>query len=74
MRYTLGAICGREPSLNTLDIKTPTPSNTPSNIPHATAEPSAERGPPVEKRVIKHEEKVKEADATYFGVPNSHLS
>lgn len=40
-----GAICGRCPSLNTLERRTPTPSNTPSRIPQPTAEPNAERGP-----------------------------
>jgi hypothetical protein len=41
-----GAICGRCDSLNTLDIKTPTPSKTPKRMPQATADPRAERGPP----------------------------
>lgn len=45
--YSLGAICGREPSLNTRDIRTPTPSKTPNRMPHATAEPKADRGPPI---------------------------
>lgn len=48
-RYSLGAICGREPSLKTRDIKTPTPSKTPSRMPHATAEPNADRGPPINR-------------------------
>ncbi len=47
MVYSLGAICGREPSLNTRDIRTPTPSKTPNRMPHATAEPKADRGPPI---------------------------
>ena len=41
-----GAICGRCPSLNTRDTRTPTPSNTPRRIPHAIAEPRADFGPP----------------------------
>ncbi len=48
-----GAICGRWDSLNTRDIRTPTPSNTPNKIPHATAEPRADRGPP-EDRCVKY--------------------
>ena len=47
-RYSQGAICGRCPSLNTLDSNTPTPSNTPSNIPQAIADPSADLGPPIQ--------------------------
>lgn len=42
-----GGSCGRVPSLNTRETKTPTPSNTLRRIPHATAEPRAERGPPM---------------------------
>lgn len=44
--YIHGAIGGRWPSANTLERSTPTPSNTPSSIPQATAEPSADLGPP----------------------------
>jgi len=40
-----GGSCGRVPSLNTLDIRTPTPSNTLRRIPQAIAEPRADRGP-----------------------------
>ena len=34
------------PSLNTRETRTPTPSNTLRRIPHATAEPRADLGPP----------------------------
>ncbi len=43
-----GGSCCRFPSLNIRLMRTPTPSNTPNKIPHATAEPNADRGPPEE--------------------------
>ena len=45
-RHVHGGSCGRVLSLKTLETRTPTPSNTLSRIPHATADPRAERGPP----------------------------
>ena len=42
-----GAICGRCPSLNTRDRRTPTPSKTLSRMPQAMADPSADFGPPL---------------------------
>lgn len=43
--------CGRVPSLNTRERRTPTPSNTPKRIPHAIADPSADFGPPDIRRI-----------------------
>jgi len=40
-----GGSCGRVPSENTRPRRTPTPSNTPSKIPQATADPKAAFGP-----------------------------
>lgn len=46
IRDVRGGSCGRVLSLNTRETRTPTPSNTLKRIPHATAEPRADRGPP----------------------------
>lgn len=45
--YVRGGATGRFTSPIVLLNNTPTPSNTPSRIPHATAEPNVALGPPV---------------------------
>lgn len=50
-------------SLNTRDTRTPTPSKTLSKIPHATAEPRADRGPPEEKEY--DEERIQEGNVVF---------
>ena len=44
--YAHGGSCGRVLSLNTREMRTPTPSKTLSRIPQAMADPRADRGPP----------------------------
>ena len=44
--HSHGGSWGRVLSLNTREMRTPTPSNTLSKIPQAIADPSADRGPP----------------------------
>lgn len=48
-----GGSCGRVPSEKTRPRSTPTPSNTPSKIPQATADPNAAFGPPRKWNVSK---------------------
>ena len=59
---SLGGSCGLVPSLNTRETRTPTPSNTLSRMPHATAELSAERGPP-----MRNDQSISNVAARHYG-------
>lgn len=73
--YVRGANCGLFPSLNTREMSTPTPSNTPRRMPQAMAEPRADLGPPGNKTMsMLGQEREQNLNLTHFVQLSSHPS